>query len=124
MTWRRSAVAAALLCASCTSKQDVLQAQPLLDRVFHGNYELAAACTFDSIQRSYSLSPSVQYIPVPAAGYIEIQVTATSGFTGTIYGAIARFEDRGDAQYRATVRAAYTGDGDVAVAAIAACSKN
>ena len=111
-----------LLCTACTSKQDVTSAQPLLDRIFEGNYELAAACAFDRIQRAYTLSPAVQYIPVPAGRYVEIQITASSAFTGTIYGAIARLEDISGTSYRATVRAAYTADGDVAVAAITGCA--
>lgn len=109
--------------AACTSKQDVISAVPLLDRTYTGNYETVAACTFSGIQAAdYAIQPQVQFIPVPSAGYVEVQITATSGFTGTIYAAIARFEDIDGATFQATVRAAYTGDGDVAIAALTDCT--
>ena len=107
---------------ACTSKQDVLNTTPLLDRTYKGDYEAVAACTLNGIQTSYSfIAPNVLYVPVLSQRYIEIQTTATSGFTGTIFGAVTRLEDIDGSSFRAVVRATYTADGDVAIEALTNC---
>lgn len=108
--------------ATCTSKRDVTEQTPMLARSYQGDYQAAAACTLDGIQTGdYTISPNVNYVPVPSEGYVEIQTTATSGMTGTIYGAITRFEELSDTKFRVIVKAAYTGDGDVAIRALTNC---
>lgn len=94
----------------------------MLDREFKGDYKKVGACTLDKIQTAdYAISPNVNYVPVPSEGYIEIQVTATGGYTGTIYGAIVRLEQIDSSSFRGIVKAAYTGDGDVAIKALTDC---
>lgn len=109
--------------AACTTRQDAMTTAPLLDRVFPGDFLAAAACTHNAIQSAdYAIQPQVTMIP--SRSWAEVQTTATTSWTGTIFGQVSRFEDIDGKSYRVTVRAPYTADGDVAVAAIRKCAES
>lgn len=118
---RISAFTTFILLAGCTTKQDVLSQPAMLDRVFSGDYREAAVCIHNGIQTGdYTIQPFVAFIP--GLDFVEIQTTATSGMTGTIFGQITRVEKVNDDRFRVVTRAAYTADGDVAVAAVVECT--
>lgn len=114
--------AAGLLAVSaCTSKQEVMAAAPIVDRVFAGDYLEAATCTHNAIQMAdLTIQPTVSFIP--GRGWAEVQTTATSGYTGTVYGQVSRFEDIDGQSFRAVVRAPWRGDGAIAVEALKSCT--
>lgn len=111
----------ALMLSSCANKRDVLLESPMLDREFSGDYRSIGACVHNEIQLAdYTISPSVQFIPGP--DYVEIQTTATSALTGTVFGQITKLEKLDDTRFRAVVRAPFTADGDIAISAINKCA--
>ncbi|MEO0438992.1 MAG: hypothetical protein AAF098_19070 [Pseudomonadota bacterium] len=59
---------------------------------------------------------------MPSRKKAEVQVTASSGYTGTIYGAIVLFEESKAGHFVATVRAPYKADGDEAIKALLRCT--
>ena len=106
------------------SKQDVLETKPILDEVYEGDYQAAAACTLDRIQTAdYKFaSGTVQYVPVPTLGYVEIQTTGDAGgLFGQIYPQITRFEDIDGSEFRVIVRAGIMEFGIAAVDAVRKC---
>ncbi|GMG83780.1 hypothetical protein LNKW23_29940 [Paralimibaculum aggregatum] len=114
------------LLGGCTfglDRSNVDATPPMFDRVMAGRYGDAAACTVIEIRRSDdSIQPQVQMIELPAEQRAEVQITATSGLTGTIFGAIAYFSAEAEDRHRAVVRAPMRGDGQHAVAAVERCA--
>lgn len=86
-----------------------------------GSYADAAACTAVEIQRGdYSLQPEVQVINFPTDQRAEVQITASSGLTGTLFGGIVYFEAHEEG-HRVSVRSPLGGDRKEAIAAVKRC---
>ena len=112
---------ATLTLAGCVSRQDTLDEAPMLDQVFQGDFRAVGPCVVSAIQTAdYTISPNVSFIPSPT--WSEIQTTASSAYTGTIYGQITRLTDIDGKSFRAVVRSVLKGDGEVAVNAVRGCA--
>ena len=109
--------------SACANTRQVLNSVPMLDQSYKGNYQEVAACTLHELQTlKRLLSPNFQYIPVPSLGYVEIQGTVSSAYTGAMMASVVRFEDIGGSMFRASVRAAHSFDGNEAIDALKKCT--
>ena len=109
--------------SACANANRVLNSAPMLDQSYEGNYQEVAACTLHELQTlKRLLSPNFQYIPVPTLGYVEIQGTVSSAYTGAMMASVVRFEDIDGSMFRASVRAAHRFDGNEAIDALRKCT--
>ena len=109
--------------SACANTNRVLNSVPMLDQSYKGNYQEVAACTLHELQILKRLiSPNFQYIPVPSLGYVEIQGTVSSAYTGAMMASVVRFEDIDGSLFRASVRASNRFDGNEAINALKKCT--
>ena len=109
--------------SACANANRVLNSVPMLDQSYQGNYQEVAACTLHELQiLKRFVSPNFQYIPFPSLGYVEIQGTVSSGYTGAMIASVVRFEDIDGSLFRASVRAVGKVDGNEAIDALRKCT--
>ena len=121
---RMMILALAATASACTSRQDVLSVAPMIDEVHRGDYEVAAGCVYNALMARVSghlIAHDIRHVRV-GKREIEVQQAASSGYTGTIYGAVVRLSPIDDDRYRVSVQATYDINGRWGIDAVRQCT--